>query len=223
MGIKDKIKCGVTGCPNEVIGECDYCGIPLCEDHAQKLETNKSTELYCAGCFLYVSVSGLKERDLDRRLIPNVLFVNSRKCTGCRTCELVCSFEHFGVFSYDKSAVELKKDEEYGKTEIVLCRHCDDPKCVEICPTDALKKDKNTGLVSLNREKCIQCMRCVEECPYDAIFSSKDKKIIKCDLCGGDPMCAKYCPAEAIEWVKKHKIGERKKLTYFIYPEEEER
>lgn len=222
MGKKYEVKCGITGCTNKVIGECDYCGIPLCDIHSRKLESSKGNEIYCPTCFTYISVSGLKDKELNRRIIPNVLLVNSKKCTGCRTCQLVCSFEHFKEFSYEKSAIDLKRNEEFGITNVVVCRHCEDPKCVEVCPTGALSKNKDTGYVSLDPEKCNHCMYCIEACPYHAIFADKDKTIIKCDLCGGDPMCAKYCPAEAIEWIKKYKIGVRRKLTYIINTEEKE-
>jgi carbon-monoxide dehydrogenase iron sulfur subunit len=222
MRNKYDIKCGLSGCTGVVIGDCFYCGIPLCEEHSRKIVTPKGEEIYCPTCFAYLSVSGLKDRDLSRRIIPNLLLVNSKKCTGCRTCQMVCSFEHHNVFSYEKAALRLNKDEEYGLTEIVVCRQCKNPQCVEACPTGALQKDEETGFVLLNREECTQCLRCVDACPYDAIFTDKDKTIVKCDLCGGDPMCARYCPVEAIEWVKKYEVGERHRLVWVVPHSNEE-
>jgi carbon-monoxide dehydrogenase iron sulfur subunit len=222
MRQKYRVKCGLTGCENKVVDDCYYCGIPLCEEHSKKIVSSKGEEIYCPTCFAYLNVSGLKEQELARRLIPNILMVNSKKCTGCRTCQMVCSFEHHALFSYEKSAVQLNKDEEYGLTDIVVCRQCENPQCVEVCPTDALQKDQETGFVSLNQQECINCLRCVDACPYGAIFEDKEKTIVKCDLCGGAPMCAQYCPVEAIEWVKKYSVGERHKLVYVVLLNETE-
>ncbi len=218
---KYEVKCGITGCPNDAIDDCSYCGIPLCEAHAKKLEGRKGTELYCGGCYAYLSASGLKDRELDRKLIPNLLMVNSRKCTGCRTCELICSFVHSKAFSYQNSAITVTRNEDWGSSKLTICLHCEDPECVKVCPSGALNKDNDTGFVSLDQEKCTLCMLCIDACPYHAIHDNDDK-IVKCDLCGGEPMCARYCPSEAIEWIKKYKIGERHKLVYLFNTESEE-
>jgi len=214
--------CGVTGCPNEVVGDCYYCGIPLCEEHAKTIDSSTTKEKYCSACFLYISASGLIHKELARRLIPNLLNVNSKKCTGCRTCQLVCSFQHFDVFSYEKSAIILKKNEEWGTTEIFICRQCTKPLCVDSCPTDALRKDPDTGYVSYNKAYCDGCLRCLKACPYGALQVDEDKTIIKCDLCSGDPQCVKYCPGDALEWVKKYSVGERRKLVNLVPIAEEE-
>jgi Fe-S-cluster-containing hydrogenase component 2 len=43
---------------------------------------------------------------------------------------------------------------------------------------------------------------CVQACPFgNAIWDEKLAKVLKCDNCGGDPACAKFCPTEAIVWV----------------------
>jgi carbon-monoxide dehydrogenase iron sulfur subunit len=43
---------------------------------------------------------------------------------------------------------------------------------------------------------------CVQACPFgNAIWDEVTHKVFKCDMCGGDPACSKYCPSQAIEWV----------------------
>ena len=220
MGEKYNVKCGQTGCPHNAVADCYYCGIPLCDIHLRRLESSKGTEIYCPACLTYISVSGLKDRELDRKLIPNILLVNSKKCTGCRTCELICSFVHTKEFSYENSAIRVIKNEEWCINSLIVCRHCDHPECVEVCSSGALIKNKDSGFVSFDLEKCTNCMLCMEVCPYHSIFANKDR-IIVCDMCGGEPMCAKYCPAEAIEWIKKYKLGERRKIVHVINRETE--
>jgi Fe-S-cluster-containing hydrogenase component 2 len=51
----------------------------------------------------------------------------------------------------------------------------------------------------IEEEKCNGCMTCVNECPFQGITYDKvNKKAIKCDLCGGDPMCVKVCQPGAL-------------------------
>jgi len=187
------------------------------------LESPLGDEFYCGACYTYISVSGLLERDLDRRLIPNILLVNSKKCTGCRSCELACSFEHFQEFSYELSAIRLLRFEERARNYPVVCLECKNPPCVDVCPTDALLKNDENGLVIFNEKACTQCEECIEACPFNAIFfHAKTGRIVKCDLCDGDPACVNVCAPEALEWIKKYKVGERKKLVIDVNPHPKE-
>ena len=56
------------------------------------------------------------------------------------------------------------------------------------------------GVVVRDEDRCIGCRMCVVLCPYNAI-TSFDGEIIKCDLCGGDPVCVRYCSTGAIEFL----------------------
>jgi Fe-S-cluster-containing hydrogenase component 2 len=213
------LQCGLTGCESPVTSRCGYCGIPLCDEHKRTLGTEKDDEYFCGACHAYINVSGLEERDLDRRLIPNMLLVNSKKCTGCRSCELACSFEHFNEFSYELSAIRVNKIEQRALNYPIVCLQCENPPCVPACPEDALFKNKENGLVEFYEDRCTSCEKCIEACPFDAVFLTGDRsKIVKCDLCGGDPACVKACAPEALEWIKKYKFGERKKLVLNLNP-----
>jgi Fe-S-cluster-containing hydrogenase component 2 len=154
------------------------------------------------------------------------LLVNSKKCTGCRSCELACSFEHFREFSYELSAIRVLKFEEKAQNYLIVCQQCEDPPCVDICPTDALLGDTGNGMVHFDENECIHCEKCVEACPVDAIFFNAERnKVLKCDLCGGAPACVKVCAPEALEWIKKYKVGERGKLVLDMnpYPKKEKK
>jgi anaerobic carbon-monoxide dehydrogenase iron sulfur subunit len=219
MSDKYQLRCGRTGCTNPVEERCQYCDIPLCGAHMRILKSPDREEFYCGPCFAYMGVSGLDRRDLDRRLIPNILVVNSKKCTGCRSCELACSFAHFKEFSYELSAIRVIKEEERARNYPILCRQCENPPCAAACPTEALVKNEENGWVMFKEENCNQCEKCLEACPYEAIFFNAARNtIIKCDLCGGDPACAKICSPEALEWIKKYKVGERKTLVLDMNP-----
>jgi Fe-S-cluster-containing hydrogenase component 2 len=43
---------------------------------------------------------------------------------------------------------------------------------------------------------------CVQACPFgNSVWDELTHKILKCDYCGGDPACAKFCPTHAIDWI----------------------
>jgi carbon-monoxide dehydrogenase iron sulfur subunit len=209
-----KIACGMSGCSKPATGNCEYCGLPLCEEHANKLTEVKREERFCRECFLFLSVTGRTKRPLARRVIPKVLVVDSGKCTGCRTCELVCSFRFKRAYSYSEGAIRIKKSEAICLNVPVLCEHCANPECVRVCPSEALWKEPETGMVLKLPERCIGCMKCVKACPNGAIFELPGRKdVVLCDLCQGDPLCATWCNTGALEWINKFEAGERKKLV----------
>jgi len=175
-------------------------------------------EVYCPACHTYLVTSGLIGRELARRVIPNVLWINGDKCTGCGTCEMVCSFRRSRSFSHSDSAIRVKEDELKCLSTPIVCLHCMDPPCIGACPVGALTKDRETGVVLIDEELCTRCKGCLEACPYGAIwFNPFTDTIVKCDLCKGTPICAEYCEPKALEWTKKHLIGERRQPVALRY------
>jgi carbon-monoxide dehydrogenase iron sulfur subunit len=69
-------------------------------------------------------------------------------CYGCRTCELVCSFHHAGVFSPELSSIRVLKNNRNAKVELSIDSTCDScqgepqPLCVKYCVYGALKEAK---------------------------------------------------------------------------------
>ena len=121
------------------------------------------------------------------------------KCTGCRLCEMACSLHHEQECSTTKSRIKIVRDEEFGNHLVLACTQCAEAYCAESCPMEALRRDEETSAVLVDEELCNGCEACVAACPIDAITLDNDKNIIsKCDLCGGDPECVKWCSREAI-------------------------
>ena len=47
--------------------------------------------------------------------------------------------------------------------------------------------------------KCVGCGMCVHACPFGAVGFDKDRgRPFKCDLCGGDPLCVRFCEPGAL-------------------------
>lgn len=137
------------------------------------------------------------------------VFAREELCINCRLCEVYCKTNH----SKSKDIIKAYKTENpapvsrvavYGdKTASVAvnCRHCDDPACVKACITGAMTKDKKTGIVSVNEDKCIGCMTCLAVCPIGCIKTGNIA--YKCDLCAGEePACVKNCPNRALLWLE---------------------
>jgi len=133
--------------------------------------------------------------------INKLLMISPEKCISCGICELACSLAHEGEFRPSRSRINIYRFEQ-GITVPLTCFQCDSAACVSACKTGALIKNTETGIVEINSQKCIGCRMCEMACPFGNIsYNAVTKEPMKCDLCGGDPECAKYCPTSAIEYL----------------------
>lgn len=133
---------------------------------------------------------------------------NVEACAGCRTCEAVCSLSHEGVVRPSLARTWIVDYILEGhRIEGYTCRQCKGPECLYACPTKALYIDAATGARVIDSEKCVGCKNCMEACPqypHAPIRYDTNKEVcVKCDLCGGQPLCVKFCPEAALCFVKK--------------------
>ena len=127
-----------------------------------------------------------KPRTMVFRVVPQV-------CDGCRMCELMCSLKHTNMVNPHLSRIRVVRSKD-GVSYPIACRHCKNPPCQAVCPIPgAMTLDEQTGAVVIDDSKCISCLACVEACPFEAIQVGPNREILKCDLCGGEPLCVKYC------------------------------
>ncbi|SFR96751.1 4Fe-4S dicluster domain-containing protein [Anaeromicropila populeti] len=147
------------------------------------------------------------------------IMINKDLCYGCLSCSLACMAEH-GKEKTTLYHLDLENKENSSRNFIALdsnnkpvpifCRHCDEPECVDACISGAMTKDKNTGLVTYNQEKCASCYMCIMSCPYGVLKAddSARKIIMKCDFCGENsmPKCVESCPNQAIYLIEVNAI-----------------
>jgi Fe-S-cluster-containing hydrogenase component 2 len=82
---------------------------------------------------------------------------------------------------------------------------------LEVCPTHAISRDDEEGLVKIDADFCIGCKLCVYACPFGGM-ALLHGVAAKCDYCGGNPTCVEVCPRKALEFIESDRIGiERKR------------
>ena len=122
------------------------------------------------------------------------------KCTGCKSCELICSMTKNRVFNSIKSRIKIIELDYLGFSNPVVCIQCEEPRCIGACPTNSLSKG-DLGIIHLDLETCSGCGLCVEACVIGAIRLDVERKVpLICDLCGGEPACVKWCPTGCLSF-----------------------
>lgn len=81
-----------------------------------------------------------------------------------------------------------------------LCEHCLNPACVSSCPSGAIYKREEDGIVLIDQDKCRGWRMCVSACPYKKIYYNwKSGKSEKCTFCyprievGQPTVCSETC------------------------------
>ncbi|MDP2707907.1 MAG: 4Fe-4S dicluster domain-containing protein [Burkholderiales bacterium] len=147
------------------------------------------------------------------------LLIDINKCHDCDACVTACHEEN-GVYGHGRPATDPQwirkvtlKDKQTGfvQTLPLMCQHCEEPPCVDVCPTGASFK-RADGIVLVDKHICIGCRYCMMACPYKARSfvheNTTDQKphaprgkgtVESCTLCvhrvdaGNIPACVEAC------------------------------
>jgi molybdopterin-containing oxidoreductase family iron-sulfur binding subunit len=213
------------------------------------LEIAGITSIAGLGCKDFFQPSGTQAASKDRTNKRWAMVFDMRKCReqkDCNKCIEACHKIH-NVPQIDNPKHEVKwiwketfehsfpsQNHEYlsnsikNSPNLVLCNHCDNPPCVNVCPTQATFKRESDGIVMMDFHRCIGCRYCMVGCPYGARsfnwqepkpyvkeintqFPLRTKGVVeKCNLCAERiakdqiPACAEACEHKAITFGDLH-------------------
>ena len=151
------------------------------------------------------------------------MLVDANKCAdGCSACVTACNETH-GLKGHDRPATDAQwirkvhlRDKESGRELNIplMCQHCENPPCVDVCPTGASFR-RVDGIVLVDKHLCIGCRYCMMACPYKArsfiAEETVDQKphsprgkgtVESCTFCvyrtdnGEQPACVEACDKE---------------------------
>ena len=132
-------------------------------------------------------------------------FFDADRCIMCHACELACKGTRDVELGVNwRKVVEIWQGEFPNVTRTFVslsCLHCAEPPCRKACPTGAISKRPEDGIVIVDREKCTGCRECYPACPYGVPQFGADGTMQKCDFClerGAEPACSTTCPADAL-------------------------
>jgi molybdopterin-containing oxidoreductase family iron-sulfur binding subunit len=154
------------------------------------------------------------------------MLIDTGKCaSGCTACVTACNTEN-GLVEPIADARQgsqwIRKvdlaDKKTGRqiSLPMLCQHCEQPPCVDVCPTGASFK-RADGIVLVDRHTCIGCRYCMMACPYKARsfvhqpLTQQNPEVPRglgcvesCTFCvqrvdrGQQPACTEACPQGAM-------------------------
>ncbi len=160
------------------------------------------------------------------------IYFDSSKCTACKGCQVACkcwnsqpspiglnenvftgSYQNPSDINGDTRLIVTFAEHEGGSKGVKwafgrrACQHCTHAGCVAVCPAEALYKDEETGLTTVDESKCVGCRRCGTACPYDVPRYHGEKGTInKCTGCvdrienGMAPACVATCQPGALQF-----------------------
>ncbi len=152
------------------------------------------------------------------------MLIDTAQCkTGCNDCVTACNKENGlsgGTLPTDSQwmrKIDIKDISNGHETSLpMMCQHCEEPPCVDVCPTGASFK-RADGIVLVDKHRCIGCRYCMMACPYKARSFVHEPlhdqnpdvprgkgTVESCTMCvhridkGQQPACAQACPNKAI-------------------------
>jgi Fe-S-cluster-containing hydrogenase component 2 len=133
------------------------------------------------------------------------LHVDRDKCTGCRVCEYICSFQPDGAAQPSLSRIRVHRLGPM-KRRVLVCLQCKTPRCMQACPSKAIVWEDDQ--VRVNDELCDRCGACVQVC--DRLFLPPEGAVLMCDQCNA---CPGLCPEGALTLTSHEEVREARTKT----------
>lgn len=142
-------------------------------------------------------------------MAQNTLVIDLNRCVGCMSCNSACkTINGVAIGTFWNKVLRIGPTPKYEGAQFpdiewyylpIQCQHCENPECVNVCPTGASYKAED-GTVQIDQEACIGCQSCMAACPYGVRSLNEDDMVVeKCTLCqeqiseGELPQCVSQC------------------------------
>lgn len=176
--------------------------------------------------------------------MSKAIITDLNRCVGCLACSVACkAVNDVPIGYYWNKVVRIGPNPVAGGSGDwpdvymyflpITCQHCENPECVNVCPTSASYRAED-GTIQIDPEMCIGCQSCVTACPYGVRYLNEEAGVVeKCTLCaekmekGELPQCVSQCGGNA-RWVGDTEegyesfvgsydpLGEQRKMVEFI-------
>ena len=157
---------------------------------------------------------------------------NNVDCIGCRACEMACKDKNglapgprFRRVQYIEGGTF---PEVFAFKINMSCNHCAEPACLPACPTGAIFKRQDNGVVDIDSTLCIGCRKCEAACPFGAPqFDVAENVVKKCNMCideleaGRKPYCVAACMMRVLDVGPIDQIADGSYDTKAVGPNEE--
>ena len=149
-----------------------------------------------------------------------------KRCISCGACELHCqNINQTPAEVLPGVLITIGPDQVDETVQVISafrpCFHCEKPWCVAICPTGAIVKRKEDGLVVVIRELCVGCRACITACPWHVPqLNEMTGKMVKCDGCsnrvdaGQLPACVSACTTHALSFTRPNETARKSRQRY---------
>ena len=124
-----------------------------------------------------------------------------------------------GVLYLKSQGVDVQNASQEVKREDTICTQCG--ACTAVCPTGAMRKRAEDGVVFVDEDLCVGCKTCISACPWGAPqWHPRKGKVVKCDYCqdrlakGLQPACVTICPTGCLQFGKPEDMPNIRRVRY---------
>lgn len=155
-----------------------------------------------------------------------MITLDPQRCIGCGACEVQCQTKSQTPPDVRPALIltaSLPAETPPPRMAAAFrpCFHCETPWCAAVCPTAAIVKRAEDGLVHVIDSLCVGCRACIGACPWKVPqWNESTGRIVKCDGCyervsgGLEPACVAGCATRALSFYRPNESVRHVRQVY---------